>query len=275
MIRIRIITSLVLCGVLGCLCSCQSASGPKLSADDAHKIKVVVITGGHGFEHDPFFAAFDSFEDIAYVEANQKDHSELFETIDDWQYDVIVMYNMTQKISPQRQANLKKLLDRGVGLLAMHHALGAFNNWDEFKHIIGGKYQLEETTENGQNIPKSKFKHGLDMKISIEDTQHPITIGMSDFLIHDEAYGDYWFDEKENHLILGTDHPENDRSIGWVRKYGKARVCYLQLGHDAHAYRNGNYRWLVRQAIRWCAGALPEKVKIGPALPFPLPLPGK
>lgn len=271
MVQMRISASLIMGGILVCMCSCQSASGPKLSADATNKIKVVVVTGGHGFEHDPFFAAFDSFGDITYVEAAQKDHSEFLENVNNWQFDVIVLYNMTQKISPKRRGNLKKLLDQGVGLLAMHHSLAAYAEWPEFKHIIGGKYILKGVTENGKTIPPSKFKHGLDMKILIEDTQHPITIGMSDFIIHDEAYGNYWFDEKGNHLILGTDHPENDKTIGWIRKYGKARVCYLQLGHDAHAYRNGNYRWLVQQAIRWCAGALPEKVKIGSAIPSILP----
>ena len=271
MIRIRIITSLILGGILACMCSCQSTSGLKRFDDIDNKIKVVVVTGGHGFEHDPFFAAFDSLQDMTYVEAVQKDHSELFENIDDWPYDVIVLYNMTQNISPQRRENFKTLLNQGVGLLAMHHSLAAFQDWDEYKHIIGAKYYTKVTQEDGQTRQISKYKHDLDMTIYNEDPQHPITIGMSDFHIFDEAYGDYWFDEKENHLILGTDHPENDPTIGWVRKYGKARVCYLQLGHDAHAYRNGNFRWLVQQAIRWCAGALPEKVKIGPAIPSILP----
>ena len=272
MIRFRILASFIIAGMATCMCSCQSASGPRLSRDADRKIKVVVVTGGHAFDRDPFFAAFDSLENVTYVEAVQKDHSELFENIDEWPYDVIVLYNMTQNISPKRQENFKTLLDQGVGLLALHHSLAAYNEWPEYKNIIGGKYFLKETAENGKTVTQSRFKHGLDMKISIADTQHPITIGMSDFLIHDEAYGNYWYDEKENHLILGTDHPENDPTIGWVRKYGKARVCYLQLGHDAHAYGNGNFRWLVQQAVRWCAGALPEKVKIGPA--FPLILPG-
>ncbi len=258
-------------GMATCMCSCQSTTRPKLSEGSENKIKVVVVTGGHEFEHDPFFAVFDSFDDVTYVEAVQKDHSELFENIDDWPYDVIVLYNMTQNISPKRQENFKTLLDRGVGLLATHHSLAAYNEWPEYKNIIGGKYILKTTTENGKTIPPSKYQHGLDMKISIEDPQHPITIGMSDFFIHDEAYGNYWYDEKENHLILGTDHPENDPTIGWVRTYGKARVCYLQLGHDAQAYGNGNYRWLVHQAIRWCAGTLPETEKIGPAVPSILP----
>ncbi len=57
-------------------------------------IKVVVVTGGHDFEHDPFFKLFQGYSDIQYVEAAQKDHSELFEDISNWDYDVIVLYNM-------------------------------------------------------------------------------------------------------------------------------------------------------------------------------------
>ena len=40
-------------------------------------IKAVVVTGGHAFEHDPFFALFPGYKDIQYVEAAQKDHSEI------------------------------------------------------------------------------------------------------------------------------------------------------------------------------------------------------
>jgi len=54
-------------------------------------INVVVVTGGHGFDHDPFLALFEGYDDITYVEAEQKDHSELFEDISDWDYDVIVL----------------------------------------------------------------------------------------------------------------------------------------------------------------------------------------
>ncbi|MBN1846514.1 MAG: ThuA domain-containing protein [Sedimentisphaerales bacterium] len=248
----------LVCFCLGGMCSCRQAAPRLAPGEAAGGIKVVVVTGGHEFEHDPFFAVFDGFEDVAYVEAAQKDHSEIFEDIDDWPFDVIVLYNMTQNISPQRQENFRRLLDRGVGLLALHHSLAAYPDWDEYRNIIGGKYYTKTTQKDGQTIPMSEFQHDLDMTIHVEDTQHPITIGMSDFFLHDEAYSGYWYDQKGNHLILSTNTAENDQTIGWIRKYGKARVCYLQLGHDSQAYQNGNFRWLVRQAVRWCAKQLPE-----------------
>ena len=219
------------------------------------QIKVAVLTGGHGFERKPFLEMFDSFKGIKYVEVQLKDHSEIFEDISDWDYDVIAMYSMTQNISQKRKDNFKKLLNRGIGLVALHHNMGSFQSWPEFKKIIGGKYYLKATEEDGVEPRGSTYKHDIDMNVRIADASHPITRGMSDFKIHDEGYKYCGF-EKNNRVLLTTDHPDSDKTIAWTRKYGKAKVCTIQLGHDAAAYQNANYRRLVARAIRWCAGRL-------------------
>jgi len=222
-----------------------------LPAKPEKPIKAVVITGGHGFEHDPFFSLFKGNIDIEYVEAEQKDHSEIFEDISGWDYDVIVLYNMTQEISPKRQENFIKLLNQDVGLVALHHTMGAFQDWPEYRKIIGAEYYLKETQENRA----STYKHDIDMNVRIADTSHPITRGMSDFQIHDEGYKYCGF-EKNNRVLLTTDHPDSDKTIAWTRKYGKAKVCTIQLGHDSAAFQNPNYRRLIARAIRWSAGRM-------------------
>jgi len=219
-----------------------------LRAEPPEKIKVAVVTGGHDFQREPFFSMFKGYDDIEYVEAQQKDHSEIFEDISGWDYDVIVLYNMTQNISPKRQENFVKLLKQSVGLVALHHSIGSFQQWDEYRKIIGSKYYLKAT---GQTAA-STYKHDVDFTVHIADAGHPITRGLSDFLIHDETYKGCRF-EKDNQVLLTTDHPDSDKSIGWVRRYGKARVCGIQLGHDNAAYKNPNYRELMVRAIRWCA----------------------
>jgi len=228
----------------------------ELDADEATaRLKVVVVTGGHGFEHDPFFEMFGEMETIKYVEAVQKDHSELFEDISGWDYDVVVFYNMTQNISPKRRKNFIKLLSRGIGVVALHHTMGAYQQWPEFKEIIGTKYYLQDTVEDGVTHGKGSFLHDVDMTVHVANRSHPITKGMRDFTIHDETYKNCWFDEK-NRVLLTTDHPTSDRTIGWVRRYRKARICTIQLGHDSKAYANSNYRQLVERAILWTAGKL-------------------
>ena len=218
-------------------------------------IKAVVVTGGHGFEHDPFFELFQGYDDIEYVEAAQKDHSELFEDISNWDYDVIVLYNMTQKISPKRQENFKALLKRGVGLVMMHHAEGAFNTWEDYRRIIGARYPLKPQEIDGVSYAQGTFKHDVDITVHICDPEHPITRGMSDFEIHDETYKGLWF-AKDNHVLLTTNHPTSDLTIGWTRMYGDTRVASLQGGHDSKAYANPNFRRLVVRSIRWVAGRL-------------------
>jgi hypothetical protein len=52
--------------------------------------------------------------DIRPVEFVLKDHSELFEDISGWDYDVMVLYNMTQNISEKRKENFKTLLSKGI-----------------------------------------------------------------------------------------------------------------------------------------------------------------
>ncbi|MHC4501636.1 MAG: ThuA domain-containing protein [Planctomycetota bacterium] len=135
------------------------------------------------------------------------------------------------------------------------HSIGAYQKWPEYRKIIGGRYYLNQLTEDGVVHAKSTYKHDLDMSVRVESPNHPITRGMTDFVIHDEAYKGCVF-EKDNRVLLSTNHPASDEPVGWVRKYGKAKVCYLQLGHGPKAYANENYRRLVSRAIGWCAGRL-------------------
>jgi len=227
----------------------------ELDGAELGKLKVVVVTGGHDFEREPFFKMLDSIEGITYTEAIQKDHSELFEDISGWDYDVIVFYSMTQQISEKRRKNFLKLLEKGVGVVALHHTMCSFQEWPEFKKIIGTKYYTKDTMEDGVMCKAGSYEHDIDMAISVVDKQHPITEGLSDFAIHDEGYKDCWFGQ-DNHVLLTTDHAASDKTVGWVKRYGKAKICTIQLGHDSKAYENRNYRLLVNRAILWTANRL-------------------
>lgn len=248
----------VLMLLVGSLSSCgRIPESQRPVREQTEKIKVVVITGGHGFKKEPFFAMFDSFSDIEYTGVHLQDHSEIFEDVSRWDYDVIVLFNMTQEISPKRRQNFVKLLERGVGVVALHHSIGAFQVWGEYRKIIGGKYYLKATEEEGVTHKASGYKHDVDFTVHIEDAAHPITRGMGDFTIFDETYKNQVF-EQENHVLLTTDHPTSDESLCWVRRYGGAKVCFIQMGHGPDAYANDSYRRLVARAIRWCAGRLNE-----------------
>ncbi|MBN1126088.1 MAG: DUF1080 domain-containing protein [Sedimentisphaerales bacterium] len=212
------------------------------------KLSVAVVTGGHAYEEKPFWEMFDSMPHVQYMHCDLRDGSELFEDISNWNYDVVVLYNMSQKITPKRQANFKKLLDDGIGLVALHHCMAAFQDWDEYKNIIGAKYY----TKPVEGRPDCIYQHDIDMPIQVVDQGHPVTRGLADFVIHDESYKNCWH-APDNHVLLTCSHETSDKTIAWTREFGKARVCTIQLGHDGKAYTNPNYHRLLSQAIVWVA----------------------
>ncbi|MHC4086298.1 MAG: ThuA domain-containing protein [Planctomycetota bacterium] len=243
---VLVLVTVFLSSCCGCGRSRMDLSKP------GENLKVLVVTGGHAFERTPFFTLFQGYDDIDYVEAQLKDDSEIFEDISGWDYDVIVFFNMTQKISPKRQENFKKLVKDGVGVVALHHCMGSYQQWPEYIKIIGGRYNLKAAQQDSVKRQASTYLHGADYTVHIEDTKHPITRGLSDFQVHDETYKKCDF-EKDNHLLLTTNHPDSDTELGWVRNYGKGKVCFIMVGHGPTVYAQPEYRQLVARAIRWSA----------------------
>jgi uncharacterized protein len=225
----------------------------KTAFGDPDKIDVLIVTSGHHFNRESFFGMFD-YVDINYSEYVLKDESEVFEDISEWDYDVIFLYNMTQKISPKRQENFVRLMkEKGVGLVVMHHAQAAFQSWHEYHQIIGTAYIYFDVEIDGKPWPHGKVHEGLNIPIKVTDIQHPITQGMKDFEVIDETYMGRWW-AKGNDVLLTTNHPENDEPIAWTRKYGKSKVFNIQLGHDEKAYNCREFRELIVRGIRWTAG---------------------
>jgi type 1 glutamine amidotransferase len=246
----RVGKSLVLASVLATM---LGASGADANAD---KIRVLLITGGHGFEETQFFALFDAIDDVTYTKAEFPAAAELLKPDAARQFDAIVFYDMwADGISPAQQRAFLALLDTGIGVVALHHTLAAHQTWPEYAKIIGGKYFIPKYAKPGD--PEGKYFHDQDVPVTIADKEHPITRGLADFQIHDETYQSY-FHDPGNRVLLKTNHPKSDSAIAWVRKYANSRVAYIQLGHDHHAYEHPMYRTLVARAIRWSVGRATE-----------------
>jgi len=215
--------------------------------DKASKSSVLIITGGHGFERDAFFAMFDSYADVAYTEIEHPAANDIYGSPDINNYDVLVFYDMVQDINETQQQQMLALLDQGKGMVFLHHSLVSYQQWDEFGKIIGGRYHLER---EGSDITPSTYKHDVKLPVQIVDKKHPVTRGLENFVIHDEAYGGFTV-RSDVRPLLTTTHEDNGETIAWTNQYKNARIVYLQLGHDHFAYEDANYRKLVNQAIKW------------------------
>ncbi|HTL55752.1 MAG TPA: ThuA domain-containing protein [Candidatus Limnocylindrales bacterium] len=226
--------------------------GPRTANAD-EKIRVLIVTGGHDFEQEPFFKLFKDNPDITYRAAAHPNAQALLKADAAKDYDVLVFYDMHQEISEEAKADFVARLKEGKGLVVLHHAIADYQAWSDYAKIIGARYYLEKTTVNGVEKARSAYKHDMHFTIHVADPKHPVTHGVKDFEIHDETYR--LFDVADDcHVLLTTDEPESNKVIGWTRTYGKARIVYLQSGHDHFAYENPNYRQILRQAIQWTAG---------------------
>jgi uncharacterized protein len=222
------------------------------AAKPGSKIRVLVVTGGHDFEKEPFFKLFQDNPDVTFQAVEHPNAHVLLTAEAARQWDVLVLYDMHQPITDAAKADLVARLKEGKGLVVLHHAIANYQAWPEYTEIIGAHYYLAATNINGVPKPRSAYKHGMDFKIQVADPKHPVTRGMKDFAIHDETYK--WFDVSGKcHPLLTTDEPESNKVIAWTKTYKDARVVYIQSGHDHFAYENPNYQQIVRQAIQWVA----------------------
>lgn len=222
-----------------------------VGAEGPGKLKVLVVTGGHGFEKKEFFEVFEANKGISFTHAeHSKGTSDVYDRKDLYSYDVVVLYDMVQNITEEQKAKFKGLFERGIGLVVMHHALVSYQpSWPEFERIIGGTYP-EPADQRGKVTEKLGYEHDVDMPVKIVAKEHPITAGLSDFELNDEIYWGFRTTADVTPLITTT-HPKSGKPLAWARMEGKSRVAYIQLGHGPSAFKNENFRKLVGNAIGW------------------------
>ena len=62
---------------------------------------------------------------------------------------MLVLYDMVRHITEKQKAALLTQLDRGVGLVVLHHALVSYPEWPEYERIIGGRYTEPDPDKPG------------------------------------------------------------------------------------------------------------------------------
>ena len=246
MSRHRLPVLIVLAALVALSAESALAAEPAGPAPAKKKTKVLVVYGGHGFPVAPFRKVFEGYQDMDCTFVEERTGGEAFEDTSDWDYDAIVLYNYMKKPSDRAWKNFAGLVDRGTGLVILHHAIYGYRPRPEFMKIVGVTSWL------------TGAKHGVDIKVKIEDPKHPITRGLADFTIHDETYQGHQL-APGMHVLLSTDTPGNEKPIAWVHTYGRSPVCYFQLGHDEVAYASKDFQAILGQAIRWTAGRLAAK----------------
>lgn len=209
----------------------------------AKPIKVVVLTGGHGYDEPNFQKLFQSLEGVQATIQTMDQFVAAPVAVRD-SYDAVLFYHM---LMPTPQGPTKEALEHlgstEQGLLVLHHALLAYPQWSVWTDIMG--------------IANRKFGYHHDQKlhVNVVQDQHPITKGLKSWDMIDETYT--MADAGEgSEILLNTDHPKSMKTLGWARQYQKSRVFCLESGHDNQTWVDPNFREVLRRGLLWCARKL-------------------
>jgi type 1 glutamine amidotransferase len=227
------------------LCAAALAAG---GAEPA-KLRLLILTGGHGYPKEAFFRMFAENPEVAFTHVEHtKGTADGWERADLAAADVVVLYDMPPAITPAQQERMRSLFARGTGLVVLHHALVSEHKWDDYERIIGGIYPVK----GSPGAEASGYRHDVDIPVVVANRDHPITAGLQDFTVHDEIYWGFRVGADVTPLLTTT-HPESGKPLAWSRTEGKSRVVYLQLGHGQPCMDNPHYRDFLGRSLRWAA----------------------
>jgi len=216
-------------------------------------VRVLLVTGGHGFDREPFYKFLGSLSGIVFSEVTHPNAMVMFRPENRALFDVALFYDMPRTISEQEKKDFTDCLNEGKGVVVWHHAYCSYQDWDEYQNIIGGRYHERPWVDsNGVQRLASSYKYNVKIRVNVADINHPITKGIEDFDIIDETYANGSVNP-DVHILLTTEEPSSTPALAWTNKYGNSKVVTILLGHDNQAWSNPSFAKLMTQAIMWAS----------------------
>jgi type 1 glutamine amidotransferase len=248
-------------------------------------LDVLVVTGGHPFEADPFFAVFDAIddavEDIAWTAAGAPTTG----------HDVVVFYDMpgvrftradppVELVEPTAAQRLlfEELTAAGSGLVFLHHAVAAWPAWEGYAELVGARFHYRPGRLAGVDYPDSGYRFDVTHTVEVLDPGHPVCAGIGPtFTLTDELYCfpvltdrvhplmRTTFDTTDpssffsaDHAVRGRrdrndgwEHPPGSDLVAWSREVDRSRLVYLQFGDGPVTYADPSFRRALSNAISW------------------------
>jgi type 1 glutamine amidotransferase len=167
-----------------------------------------------------------------------------------WEYDALVFHFMNWEQpdpGPRARANLLRYMERGGGLVLVHFACGAFQDWPAFAEVAG---RVWDPNLRGHD------PHG-EFQVRIVDANHPVTAGLESFQTVDELYTCLAGDRPIRLLASSISKvDQREYPMAFSFNVGRGRVFHSPLGHDVRAF-NPAVQALFRRGCAWVVGLQP------------------
>jgi type 1 glutamine amidotransferase len=163
---------------------------------------------------------------------------------------VINIGNPSNSRPPKRieaaRLGIEKHLAAGRAILGVHSTATSLTTMPQWASILGGRW----VRGHSMHPPKS------ETMIRLAISEHPITNGLSDFVIFDERYS---YLETQPDITVLCEHTYNGvrHPLVWAREIDRSRIVYDGLGHDTASYDSDGHVQLIRRAVLWLLGDLP------------------
>ncbi len=212
------------------------------------RLRVLMTVGGVGY-NTWAVRMLERNPGIELVVRDVDEHTELFSDASLADVDAVLMYHRADQITPAERIALLGFLDRGGGVVVLHHALANYADWETWwRNHVGGLYALS----GHPGLPPSQYLHAF-RGAALVTTEHPVTARQGAFLyLEDEGYDRLWVSEQVT-VLLSTTAFGSDGRIAWIGPSPSQRVLYIQPGHDEQTLINPQYQALLEDALRWSA----------------------
>ena len=267
----------------------QSGRGGQTHFPKQGKHNLLVVTRGHAFARDPFYALFENNSAVEWSGVEHPAAQLMFTPQMAQHFSCYVLYDMPgiefvrtgdrQPIFHEPPEFFKQglldMLEQGTPLVILHHACAAWPAWDTWAEIVGGRFLYQPAMLRGAKKPDSGYRLNVSHTVS-PCSAHPITRNIAPFTLTDELYlfevfekdveplltSDFTFTQEnfysakralEGYLNdqTGWSHEPSSNLVGWVKHYRNSPIIYLQCGDGASSYANPHFQALLANAIEW------------------------
>jgi len=164
---------------------------------------------------------------------------------------------MGQLSAEQGKPVFEAVKTAGVGVAGCHGGMcDAFRANTEWQFMTGGQWVAHPGNDK------------VNYTVNIREQHHPITDKLTDFAVSSEQY--YMHVDPAAKVLAstrfptaGADGPHTtngsvDMPVVWIKRYGKGRVFYNSLGHNAAVVESEPCLTIMRRGFKWATRGSPE-----------------
>jgi type 1 glutamine amidotransferase len=155
-------------------------------------------------------------------------------------YDACVICASMEGLTDAEERGLASYVEDGGAVVGIHGATVTDEDSATYIDLIGARFD---------HHPKY-----APFEVRIAASGHPVVAGLDATTYTDELYV---LDRSPGGAtVLATAEWEGSaQPMVYTRSYGKGKVLYIALGHDAATFEHPAFRRLVVQGLRWACGA--------------------